>query len=68
MVRLRSIVGRAIALHLAAIVVTSIFMPLALYLMLRQAANDLHERALREQAGVGVDRPDGRLHHLTAAG
>jgi signal transduction histidine kinase len=68
--RFRSIVGRAIALHLVAIAVTSILMPLTLYLMLKYAAQDLHERALREQAAelIGlIDRgPDGGLQvHLT---
>jgi signal transduction histidine kinase len=48
--RFRSVVGRAIAMHLLAIVVTSIFMPLALYLMLKYTAQDLHQRALTEQA------------------
>jgi signal transduction histidine kinase len=67
--RFRSVVGRAIAFHLVAIVVTSIFMPLALYMMLKYAAQDLHEQALREQAAelAGlIDRgPDGALHvHL----
>ncbi|HZK89951.1 MAG TPA: ATP-binding protein [Stellaceae bacterium] len=71
MFRFRSIVGRAIALHLLAIVVTSIFMPLALYLMLKHAAQDLHRHALREQAGELVRlidlEPDGTLRvHLTA--
>src|SRR3984885_5631465 len=65
MFRFRSVVGRAIALNLMAIAVTSIFMPLALYLMLKHAADDLHERALREQAAELVsliDRgPDGKL-------
>ena len=70
MFHFRSIAGRAIALHLVAIVVTSIFMPLALYLMLKHAADDLHERALREQAIELVKRidraPNGRLEvHLT---
>jgi signal transduction histidine kinase len=69
--RFRSIVGRAITLHLLAIVVTSILMPLALYLMLKYAAQDLHEHALREQAAELIsliDRgPDGELQvHLTA--
>jgi len=69
--RFRSVVGRAIALHLVAIAVTSICMPLALYLMLKYAAQDLHQNALREQAGelAGlIDRgADGALHvHLTA--
>jgi hypothetical protein len=48
--RFRSVVARAIALHLMAIAATSILMPLALYLMLKHAADDLHENALREQA------------------
>ena len=70
MIRFRSVVGRAIALHLVAIVVTSIFMPLALYLKLQHAADDLHERALREQAAELANLitrgPDGVLQvHLT---
>ena len=70
MSRSRSVVGRAIALHLAAIVVTSIFMPLALYLMLKYAAQNLHEHALHEQAeelAKLIDRgPNGALEiHLT---
>ncbi|HEX3883406.1 MAG TPA: ATP-binding protein [Stellaceae bacterium] len=71
MTRTRSVVGRTIVLHLVAIFVTAIFMPLALYLMLQRAANDLHENALREQAAELVpliDRePDGDLMmHLPA--
>lgn len=70
MFRFRSVVGRAITLHLVAIVVTSIFMPLALYLMLKYAAQDLHEHALRAQADELsrlIDRnPEGALQlHLT---
>jgi signal transduction histidine kinase len=70
LIRFRSVVGRAIALHLVAIVVTSIFMPLALYLKLQHAADDLHERALREQAAELANLitrgPDGVLQvHLT---
>jgi signal transduction histidine kinase len=68
--RFRSVVGRAIALHLIVIVATSILMPLALYLMLRNAADDLHRQALLEQAEELVkliDRaPDGTWHlHLS---
>jgi len=48
--RFRSIVTRTIALHLVAIVATSILMPLALYLMLNRTALDLQDTALREQA------------------
>jgi signal transduction histidine kinase len=70
--RFRSVVGRAIALNLMAIAVTSILMPLALYLMLKHAADDLHEHALREQAAELVRLidvgPDGQLQiHLTPA-
>jgi signal transduction histidine kinase len=61
----RSVVRRTIALHLVAISVTAILMPLALYLMLQRAADDLHERALREQAAELVHliyrEPDGKL-------
>lgn len=71
MFRFRSVVTRTIVLHLIAIVVTSILMPLALYLMLKNAAQDLHQHALREQADelIGlIDRDaGGRLQvHLTA--
>lgn len=72
MFRFRSIVTRTIALHLVAIVATSILMPLALYLMLKNAADDLHEHALREQAAELVRLidvgPGGQLQiHLTPA-
>jgi len=48
--RFRSVVARTITLHLIAVVVTSICMPLALYLMLKHAAETLQDRALGEQA------------------
>ena len=69
MSRFRSILSRVVALHVVAIAVISIVMPLALYWLLHQAANDLHRDALRSQAvtiggflkplagGVGVDIP-----------
>lgn len=61
----RSVVRRTIVLHLIAISVTAILMPLALYLMLQRAADDLHEHALREQAAEIVRlvyrNPDGHL-------
>jgi hypothetical protein len=63
--RFRSVVARTITLHLLAIAVTSLFMPLALYLMLKQAAEALHDRALREQAaeivGYLASGPEGGL-------
>ncbi|MBV8650935.1 MAG: sensor histidine kinase, partial [Alphaproteobacteria bacterium] len=63
--RVGSIVSRIISLHGVAIVVTSVLMPLALYEMLSGAADDLHHRALAEQADqiaqYVTSRPDGQL-------
>jgi signal transduction histidine kinase len=47
---LKSIFSRIIFLHVIAVVVTAIFMPLVLYWFVRSAANDLHDQAMREQA------------------
>ena len=49
MIRFHSVVSRIIGLHLLAIIATSICMPLALFLMLNHAAQELHQRALRDQ-------------------
>jgi signal transduction histidine kinase len=46
-----SIISRIVNLHLLAIIITSILMPLALYWMLSAAADELHHRALGDQAG-----------------
>lgn len=46
----RSIISRVVALHVIAIGVTSILMPLALHWLLEEAANSLHREALRSQA------------------
>ena len=50
MIRFRSILSRVVALHVAAVAVISIVMPLALYWLLNEAANGLHRDALRSQA------------------
>ena len=50
MKRFRSILSRVVALHVVAIGVISIVMPLALYWLLNEAANSLHRDALRGQA------------------
>ena len=50
MIRFRSIVSRVVALQVVAIGATAILMPLALYWLLTQAANNLHRDALRSQA------------------
>jgi len=63
--RFRSIISRVVALHVIAIGVTSILMPLALYWLLNQAANSLHRDALRGQATTIASflrpTPDGRV-------
>ncbi|MCW5737712.1 MAG: hypothetical protein KIS73_26565 [Enhydrobacter sp.] len=50
MIRFRSIISRIVALHVVAIGVTSVVVPLAFYLLLNEAANTLHRDALRSQA------------------
>ena len=63
MIRFRSITSRIIFLHVIAVGITSVCMPLALYWLLSAAANDLHNRALRDDADTIVRylvaRPDG---------
>ncbi len=65
MIRFRSIISRIVAFHVAAIGVTSVLMPLALYYLLNQAANSLHRDALRSQAFTIVSflrpQPDGGI-------
>ena len=48
----KSITRRIVFLHIIAICITSVFMPLVLYLLLRSAAEDLQHRSLRENAEV----------------
>src|SRR5262249_9515074 len=59
----RSIFARIIILHVIAVVVTAIVMPLVLSWLVTSAANDLHDQAMREQAeqvARHLDvRPDG---------
>lgn len=59
MIRFRSITSRIIFLHVIAVGITSLCMPLALYWLLSAAANDLHNRALRDDA-------DTIAHYLVA--
>src|SRR5262245_4026760 len=62
-VRLKSIFARIIFLHVIVVVLVSIFMPLALYWFLKSATANLHNEAMREQAGLLANylmlRPDG---------
>ena len=50
MISFKSIFSRIIFLHVIALVITAIFMPLVLYYFFKWAANDLHDQAMREQA------------------
>jgi len=49
-IRFRSIMSRIIFLHVIAVVLTAIFMPLALYWFINFETNNLHHDAMREQA------------------
>jgi signal transduction histidine kinase len=63
MISLKSIFSRIIFLHVIAVMITAIFMPLVLYWFLKSAANDLHSTAMREQADLVAHylalRPNG---------
>ena len=63
MISFKSIFARIIFLHVIALVITAIVMPVVLYWFFKWAANDLHDQAMREQAELVahylVLRPDG---------
>jgi signal transduction histidine kinase len=63
--RFKSIISRIVILHVVAVVITSIFMSLALSWLLNYATNNIHNKAMQEQAAsVGEHlsaRPDGSL-------
>src|SRR6185436_14513111 len=68
--RLTSIVTRVVALHIVAIAAASLLIPLALFWLLGQAANNLHRDALHthavsiasflrpQESGVTLDIPE----------
>ncbi len=60
-----SITRRIIFLHVVAISITSVFMPVALYVLLRSTAEDLQHRSLRENAELIThylsQAPDGSI-------
>jgi signal transduction histidine kinase len=64
-IRFKSIISRIVILHVVAVVVTSIFMSLALSWLLSYATNNIHNKAMQEQAvSVGehlTAKPDGSL-------
>ena len=61
----KSITQRIVFLHIIAICMTSVFMPVALYFLLRSEAEDLQHRSLRENAELIARylavEPDGRV-------
>jgi signal transduction histidine kinase len=63
--RFKSIISRIVFLHVVAVVITSIFMSLALSWLLSYATDNIHNKAMQEQAvSVGEHLnvgPDGRL-------
>jgi len=50
MISFKSIFSRIIFLHVIALVITAIVMPVVLYWFFKWAANDLHDQAMRDQA------------------
>ena len=65
MLRFESIISRIVVLHIVAIVIASILMSLALSWLLNYATNNIHNKAMQEQAiavgdHLGVS-PDGGL-------
>jgi signal transduction histidine kinase len=64
-IRFKSIISRIVILHVVAVVITSILMSLALSWLLNYATNNIHNKAMQEQAvSVGEHlstRPDGSL-------
>ena len=70
--RFKSIISRIISLHVLAVGITSICMPLALYWLLSSVATDLQHRALREHADTIARyltiRPDGGWSFALPAG
>ncbi|SHJ58740.1 signal transduction histidine kinase [Bradyrhizobium lablabi] len=65
MIRFKSIISRIVFLHVVAVVITSILMSLALSWLLSYATNNIHNKAMQEQAvSVGEHLralPDGSL-------
>jgi signal transduction histidine kinase len=63
MISFKSIFSRIIFLHVIALVITAIVMPIVLYYFFKWAANDLHDQAMRDQADLVTHylalRPDG---------
>lgn len=65
MIRFKSIISRIVILHVIAVAITSVLISLALSWLLNSATNNIHNKAMREQAASVasylVVRPDGNL-------
>lgn len=65
MLRFKSIISRIVILHVVAVVITSIFMSFALSWLLNYATNNIHDKAMQEQAVAVAEhlsaRPNGSL-------
>ena len=64
MIRFKSIISRIVILHVVAVVITSIFMSLALSWLMNYETDNIHNKAMQEQA-VSVGNTSRR--GLTAA-
>jgi signal transduction histidine kinase len=62
--RFKSILSRIVCLHIIAVAMTSVFMPAALYWLLKSETNNLHRQAMSDNAEVIAHHlmvhPDGR--------
>jgi signal transduction histidine kinase len=63
--RFKSLTSRVVFLHIVAVAVVAIFLPLVLFWLLTSEVNQLHRDAMRDQAGVLGEwlaaKPDGTL-------
>jgi signal transduction histidine kinase len=63
--RLRSTASRIVVLHIIAVALTAVFMPLVLFWLLNRETDSLHQRAMEEQvkaiARVITVAPDGQM-------
>jgi len=63
--RFKSILSRIVILHVVAVVITSILMSVGLSWLLSYATNNIHNKAMQEQANAVAEHlsvgPDGRL-------
>ena len=65
MFRFKSLTSRVVLLHIVAVAVVAIFLPLVLFWLLTSEVNQLHRDAMLDQAQALVERlalkPDGSI-------